>query len=107
MRMNTNRTACNLRYRLPISSAERRHARLLKRGLSGANPTLLELKGEHEACLVAKVRARLLLALANCSALPDARVAGEETGGGDAVLRRVRDAADTILGEVLQVSIEP
>lgn len=89
---------------------EIRHGRLLKRGLFGVNPTLEELHGEHEACLVARARARLLLALADCSAmLPSEGVeggpeVGEEGGGGGAeVLRRVRDAADCILGEVLQV----
>ncbi|CAM9247576.1 unnamed protein product, partial [Ectocarpus fasciculatus] len=86
-----------------------RHVRLLKRGLFGVNPTLEELRGENEACLLARARARLLLALADCSAMlpsedgeggTDARV-----GEGDAdVLKRVRDAADSILGEVLQVT---
>lgn len=85
-----------------------RHVRLLKRGLFGVNPTLEELRGENEACLVARARARLLLALADCSAmLPSEDGEGRSDareGEGDAdVLKRVRDAADSILGEVLQV----
>lgn len=50
----------------------------------------------------------MLLALAHCSALPGVRAdsitsnAGDEHSG-EAVVRRVRDAADCILGEVLQV----
>ncbi|CAM9135050.1 unnamed protein product [Scytosiphon promiscuus] len=82
-----------------------RHTRLLKRGLSGAKPDLEELRGEREACTVALGRAHLLLALADCSAMEPSDV-GEEAGrgeGGAAVLRRVRDAADCVLGEVLQV----
>lgn len=75
------------------------------------DPTLIELHGENEACLVARARARLLLVLADCSALPvvgsDPTVleGGTGTGAGDGVLRRVRDAADSILGEILQVNI--
>lgn len=87
-----------------------RHARLLKRGLFGVDPTLTELHGENEACLVARARARLLIALAKSNAVPSVcgisavkAGGGEGDGGGDAVLRRVRDAADCILGEVLQV----
>ncbi|CAM9209213.1 unnamed protein product [Ectocarpus sp. 4 AP-2014] len=88
-----------------------RHVRLLKRGLFGAYPTLEELRGENEACLVARARARLLLALADCSAmLPSEDGEGRSDareGEGDAeVLKRVRDAADSILGEVLQVTFK-
>ncbi|CAB1113909.1 unnamed protein product [Ectocarpus sp. CCAP 1310/34] len=88
-----------------------RHVRLLKRGLFGVNPTLEELQGENEACLVARARARLLLALADCSAtLPSEDGEGRSNareGEGDAdVLKRVRDAADSILGEVLQVTFK-
>eukprot|EP00903_Cladosiphon_okamuranus_P012352 g11581.t1 len=90
-----------------------RHGRLLKRGLYGMNPMLEELYGENEACLVARARARLLLTLADCSALlPSERIEegidSEGDGEGDAaeVLRRVRDAADCILGEVLQVVLK-
>lgn len=80
----------------------------MKRTLFGANPAATELHGEKEACLVARARARLLLALAHCSALPgvptdaEASIGGDEQGG-EAVVRRVRDAADCVLGEVLQV----
>ncbi|CAM9352028.1 unnamed protein product, partial [Ectocarpus sp. 13 AM-2016] len=85
-----------------------RHVRLLKRGLLGVDPTLEELQGENEACLVARARARLLLALADCSMLPSEDGEGRSDareGEGDAdVLKRVRDAADSILGEVLQVT---
>lgn len=89
---------------------------MLKRGLFGADATLTELHGENEACLVARARARLLLALACCSALPgvcegsnststteNAETDSSSGSGGSAVLRNVRDAADCILGEVLQV----
>ncbi|CAM9264371.1 unnamed protein product [Ectocarpus sp. 12 AP-2014] len=97
---------------VPGASGEpSRHVRLLKRGLFGANPTLEELRGENEACLVARARARLLLALADCSAmLPSEDGEGKSDareGEGDAdVLKRVRDAADSILGEVLQVTFK-
>eukprot|EP00752_Nemacystus_decipiens_P012187 g10805.t1 len=90
-----------------------RHGRLLKRGLFGINPTLEELHGENEACLLARARARLLLTLADCSAmLPSEGVedgtecVGEDRADGTEALRRVRDAADCILGEVLQVVLK-
>jgi len=87
----------------------------LKRGLFGVNPILEELHGEYEACLIARARARLLLALADCSAMLPSDEGGLGGGaegggrGGDGVaaadmLRRVRDAADCMLGEVLQVN---
>lgn len=54
--------------------------------------------------MVALARARLLLTLADCSAMVSSEGAEEGQGGGNAaVLRRVRDAADCILGEILQV----
>lgn len=96
---------------LNIATAKRRHARLFKRGLVGVNPSLEELHGENEACLIARARARVLLTLANCSAMlpseEDVTEGGEREGGGDdaAVLRRVRDATDCILGEILQVRV--
>ncbi|CAM9390873.1 unnamed protein product, partial [Hapterophycus canaliculatus] len=81
-----------------------RHTRILKRGLCGVNPALEELRGEHEACMVALGRARLLLTMADCSSMVSSPGGEESLGDGDAaVLRRVRDAADCILGEVLQV----
>lgn len=87
-----------------------RHVRILKRGLFGVDPTLAELHGENEACCVARARASLLLALASCNAVPSvsedptAPEGGKGDGSNDAILRRVRDAADCILGEVLQVT---
>lgn len=91
---------CSVRLRF----RERRHTRLLKRGLSGVNPTLEELQGENEACMMALARARLLLTLANCSAMVPSESGEEGQGESDAaVLERVRDAADCVLGEVLQV----
>lgn len=93
------------------SRCEISQERLLKRGLFGVDPCLEELHGENEACLIARARARLLLVLADCSAmLPSEGVEegtegrGEGGGGGAEVLRRVQDAADCILGEVLQVT---
>ena len=89
-----------------------RHLRILKRGLFGVDPTLEELHGENESCCVARARARLLLALANCNAVPSVSEdpttpdGGKGAGGNDTVLRRVRDAADCILGEVLQVMLK-
>ena len=84
----------------------------MKRGLFGVEPTLSEIHGEKESCCVARARAFLLLALANSNAVP---IVGEDLttpNGGkgrdsdDTVLRRVRDAADCILGEVLQVIVQ-
>lgn len=101
----------------PYPHGKPRHGRLLRRGLFGIDPALEELHGENEACLIARARARLLLTLADCSAtLPSESAEGETEGGGDGgehggggadVLRRVRDAADCILGEVLQVTRYP
>lgn len=99
------------RFYLPSFRLEIRHGRLLKRGLFGIDPALEELHGENEACLIARARARLLLTLADCSAMLPSEEAEEGTeggregaGGGAELLRRVRDAADCILGEVLQVT---
>ncbi|CAN0183838.1 unnamed protein product, partial [Pylaiella littoralis] len=89
-----------------------RHTRLFKRGLVGVDPNLKELHGENETCLIARTRARLLLILANCSAMLSSEGESSEQeeregeGGNDGVLRRVRDAADCILGEILQVVLK-
>lgn len=95
----------------PIHSRRHvRHVRLLKRGLSEADQALPELQREKEACMVSLTRAQLLVGLADCNVLPEVgdsspmEQSSESAGGGggSAVLRRVRDAADCMLGEILQ-----
>ena len=112
-RVQRNYQSAIHRLKSTASISNSRHVRILKRGLFGVDPTLGELHGENEACCVARARARLLLALANCNAVPSvtedpaAPEGSKGDGGQDAVLRRVRDAADCILGEVLQVMKYP
>lgn len=62
---------------------------------------------EKEACLVARARAHLLLALADCNTMSIATAENTTSGStrsrASDVVRRVRDGADHLMGEILQV----
>ncbi|CAM9508779.1 unnamed protein product, partial [Discosporangium mesarthrocarpum] len=97
----------------------KRACTLLCSGLSHLHPTQLEVLGEEEVLLVAMARAKILVSLARCCGAL-CRITGTTTPGsassagggkeesalgGEAVVRKIRDSADLMLGEILQVVI--